>query len=360
MSEEGAGPSLRGEGVSPGIASGRAHRVRSERLPVVPGRVPAERLQEEVDRFETACTHARAALEVLRDRVRERLGEGYAGILGVQLAILDDPRFRDPTVARIRLGRVVAEWALKETVAEATESLGHLEDTYIRERTADLEDLHRRLQRILRDRAPQRPDPEQGAWIAVARNLGPAEAVVLARLGAVGLALEEGSRTSHAAILAKALGLPAVVGLRGLTRRVSNGDRLTLDGSSGRLAVGTADPCEVGHEHGPDWGGAAPTASAPTQPATLADGTRVLLRANIEFTSEIETAQQSGAEGIGLYRSEFLFLACVDGPPTKRSTSGPTGRSWPPQTRRPPSSGPLTWGGIKAFITKTTTGWIAP
>jgi len=311
---------FRGIGVSPGVAVGQVLLLQSESLPVVPSPVPPERVEEEVGRFEEARTRAREELTALRDRIRGALGENYAGILDAQLLILDDPRLIAETGQRIRVGRITAGWALKEVVAGFLRAFDEIDDGYLRERGGDLDDVHRRLQRLLRGRehnvADQLPD---GPSVIVAHTLGPSDAALLSQPSVVGLATDVGGPTSHTAILAQALSIPAVVGLHDLSSRVGSGDPVLLDGDSGEIEIlAGADGLDAALERQQAARRRDEELLVETrEPARTLDGIAVAVRANVEFANEVDTALNYGAEGIGLYRSEFLFLARSPALPTE-------------------------------------------
>ena len=304
---------LHGLAVAPGIAIGAVYLLHAEDGPVVPEPVPPERLDAEVEAFRDARSRAREELESLRARVLSEIGERYGGILDAQILMLDDPAFDAEVVHRIRIGRVSARWALKEVVVDHARRLAAVEDLYLRERGGDLEDLRRRVQRLLGasggDGARQ---PAGGSWIAVAHGLGPSDAVDLARRGVVGLATDVGGRTSHTAILAQALGVPAVAGLRDVSRIARSGDAVVVDGDRGEVVLSPSDGtlAEAAARRAA-WAEreARGAGTSVGTPAVTADGATVVLRANVEFIEEAAAAQRFGAQGIGLYRSEFLFLA---------------------------------------------------
>jgi phosphotransferase system enzyme I (PtsI) len=310
---------LQGMGVSSGVAVGRAFLLHAEPLPVVPDPVPPERVNAEIETFHRACASAARELEALRDQVREEFGERYAGIFDAQKLVLEDPFLVDQTIQRIRIGRVSARWALKEVVAELTRRFHSLDDEYIRERGGELADLQQRLQRLLRgDTADERGLPEEGPVVVVAHSVGPSDAVLLAGKQVAGLATDVGGRTSHTAILAQALSLPAVVGLHDVSRRVRSGDSLILDGDSGQVILGP-DPASVAaaeKRRAASLALESRMARARDLPAITRDGTEIALRCNIELPGEVERAIEFGAEGIGLYRSEFLFLSRAPSLPT--------------------------------------------
>jgi phosphotransferase system enzyme I (PtsI) len=302
---------LSGSGVSPGVAVGEVLLLTTQSVPVVPAPVPPERLDEEIVRFEQAREQAGAELTVLRDRIRDELGEHYAGILDAQLLILDDPRLIAETTQRIRVGRVSAAWALKGVVDGFARAFESVDDPYLRERVGDLDDVHRRLQRLLRGSSLEPPDEGVGPRIVVAHTLGPSDAAALAQGKVIGVATDVGGPTSHTAILAQALGIPAVVGLHDISRRVQSGDPVVVDGDAGRVEVlPSAVELDGARERVDAWHARERVMAKESRlPNVTRDGVSIALRANIEFPAEVERAASFGAEGIGLYRSEFLFLS---------------------------------------------------
>ena len=303
---------FRGVGVSPGVAVGRAlpWPRRADRTP--PREVAAGRsVDDEIARFAEARRLAREELHELRARVMISLGEAYAAILDAQILLADDPALVAGVEGRIRLDRASAGWSLRATVETYLRRFELMEDRYLRERAGDLRDLERRLARLL-DEAPedgaQEPD---GPIVVVAHALGPSDTVAIAREGVVGLAADLGGPTSHTAILAQAFGLPAVIGLGGVAERVGGGETIVIDGDRGEVTV---DPDETvladagrrrlaWARQDDAW------AAAGDEPSVTRDGVEIVLRANVEFLEEAAAAMRYGAKGIGLYRSEFLYVA---------------------------------------------------
>ncbi|HEX6852304.1 MAG TPA: phosphoenolpyruvate--protein phosphotransferase [Candidatus Polarisedimenticolaceae bacterium] len=301
---------LRGLGVSPGVAVGRILRVERSGLPETPQPIPANAVALEIERFDAARAAARAEIARLRERVVQTLGESCASMLDAQRLMLDDPGLVRTTVRGIERGPFTAAWALREAVAGIARKFEAIEDLHFRERGGDLEEVHRRLQRLLADR-PEEPDAEgEGPTIVVARELGPSDAAMLSRSHVTGIVADLGGVTSHTAILARALGIPAVTGASGASARARSGSLAVVDGDSGTV---TFDPdrealrrAELGREA---WiSREARIAEGRDLPATTKDGVEVILRANIEFAEELPAVLRFGARGIGLYRSEFLFL----------------------------------------------------
>ena len=311
--------SFQGLGVSSGVAVGHAVLHEPEALPIVPVPVPPERVDEEIERFERVREQARGEIEGLRDRTLAILGERYAGMLDAQLLILDDPTLVSKTVQRIRVGRVSARWALKEVVADFIRRFDAVDDLYLRERGGDLDDVHRRLQRLLGGARVAAGHAPEGPTIMVAHALGPSDAVALSTGDVVGLVTDVGGRTSHTAILAQALSLPAVVGLHDISERVRPGDPIIVNGDLGEI-VWLPDPAamDAARERREVWlAREREMAVVQPLPAQTRDAVEIDLRANIEFPEQVDRARRLGAEGIGLYRSEFLFLSHAPKLPTE-------------------------------------------
>jgi phosphotransferase system enzyme I (PtsI) len=309
---------LQGIGVSAGIAIGRAlvlegSRPAIHRLTLSPVGVAAE-----VGRFRAAVRESWRQLRRLRDRVRSEAGEGLARVFQAQILILKDRALLKETVGLVRRERVNSEWAYHSVVERYTQVFAGLGDPALRERGSDIEDVEARVigilsgRRRLHDLAPLPADA-----IVVSAALGPSDAAALSRGGVIGLAIDGGGPTSHTAIVASALGVPAVVGLGDASARLRTGDPVALDGARGLVIRGPteAERADWEERRGRWLRRERDLAELREQPATTRDGVRVRLLANIEFPQEVAAARRQGAEGIGLYRSEFLYLREGSGAP---------------------------------------------
>ncbi|HXH28855.1 MAG TPA: phosphoenolpyruvate-utilizing N-terminal domain-containing protein, partial [Candidatus Polarisedimenticolia bacterium] len=220
---------LSGIGVSPGIAIGRAVVIEGPSLGVFRVDCAAEEVPAEVRRFQRAVRAAWRQLRDIRDRIRKEAGEPYARVFQAQILILKDRALLAETVALIRREGVNAEWALRTVVRRYTQVFAQMDDASLKDRGTDIEDVEARIQSVLtgsrrrHDLAGLSEDA-----IVVATGLSPSDVVSMNRNHVIGLALDGGGRTSHAAILAGALALPAVVGLREASTRVRTGDALLL------------------------------------------------------------------------------------------------------------------------------------
>jgi phosphotransferase system enzyme I (PtsI) len=265
----------------------------------------------EVSRFATARESAREELNSLKSRLMATLGESYAAILDAQRMLLDDPALVAEVEHRLRVDGVSASFAVHATIETYLARFASIEDRYLRDRAGDLRDLQRRLVRLLESpEGADAPLPD-GPIVVVAQAVGPSDTVALARDGVVALAADHGGPTSHTAILAQAFGLPAVIGLGDVVRNVRVGAIVIVDGDRGEIVVDpdSARLVEARAQH--DFWVSREDAWAASRdlPAVTRDGVEIVLRANIEFPDEAAVAVRFGAHGIGLYRSEFLFVA---------------------------------------------------
>jgi len=302
---------LTGIPASPGIVMGPVHLLRWE-VPEVPPRVIADHEAEtEVARFEAALAQASARLHEVRARAEGHAGPAEAAIFDVQLGIIDDGDLRERVESAIRQG-FGAERAFDVVMLEWREHFSRSTHAMMRERVGDLIDVHIRVLSVLLGLPDHDPvDLPKGAnAILVTHDLTPSLTVQLDRERIIGIATDVGTRTSHVAILARSLGLPAVVGLLEATSRLEAGDQVILDGAAGTLVVRpTAAELTAASQR------AAQERRAREELALLAgvdavtkDGVRITLRANVDLPDEALAAAASGAEGVGLMRTEFLVV----------------------------------------------------
>jgi len=301
-----AGAQLRGVPASPGIAIGPARRLQAA-APIVDEEAPTGTPAEERARLDDARAAARAELEELRGEVLARGADEAAEIFSAHALLLDDAAITDPALRMIDEGAGAAH-AWQAASAEAAAAFRGLDDSYLRERAVDVDDVARRVLSQLGNSAPAAV--LQGPGIVVAEELTPGEAAGLDPGHAHAIATARGGATAHAAILARALGIPAVVGLGDALLALPEGTELVLDGETGVVEV---DPGEaVVAERRARLDAAAEERRAlearAAEPGAFADGRRVEVFANLGSAAEVERALEQGAEGVGLLRTEFLFL----------------------------------------------------
>jgi len=252
-----------------------------------------------INRLQIAIRDVKGALATKATALEASGAAAEAGILEAQALMLDDPALLDGASSLIRKGRP-ADAAVAETMAPFAELLRASDDEVFKARAADLEDVVEQLGRALHGVSDMPPPPAKPS-IVVARDLAPSQTAGLDRTLVVGFATEQGTATAHTAILARALGLPAVVGIAGLVDAVADGQSVLLDGDQGTLVI-DPPPESVAHVAGPK------RLVADAAPAVTKDGRRIDVGCNAANLEDAQRAAAAGADGIGLLRSEFLFL----------------------------------------------------
>ena len=302
---------IRGIPASPGIVVGYVHLLRWE-VPEVRHRIiPDENVHDEITRLHEAIARAKERLRHLRQRVESTAGAEEAAIFDVQMSILDDRELTRGIEDLIRQN-LGAEKAFDLVMLEWRTRFARHSAPMLRERVGDLTDVHIRVLSLLMglpDHDPVDLEPGTSA-ILVTHDLTPSLTVQLDRASIAAIATDAGTRTSHVAILARSLGLPAVVGLRNATTLLRGGERVVLDGGTGMLAINPTDAeIDAYRERQREEAVAeAALAELAALEAITLDGVRVILRANVDIPEEAEAAARSGAEGVGLMRTEFLVV----------------------------------------------------
>jgi phosphotransferase system enzyme I (PtsI) len=301
---------LRGVAVSSGIIIGKAHLVDRSRVKILyQYLIKDEQLNKEVERFKEAVLATEARLIRLKNGVREQVNE-HAFILDSHLMILKDSMLYDATIERILKEKINAEWALKKSVGEIRKVFEQIDDEYIRNRINDVENVTERILRNLSGEEQHSLGEINERVIIVAHDLSPADTTELNIGRVMGFITDVGGRTSHTAIMAQALEIPAVVGLESATKMVEEGDLLIVDGSTGKVVINPDDSAIIYYQekHLRHEEYKSSIARSSHLPAETPDGHRIAIKANIEFLEEVAAVRDHGGEGIGLYRTEFLYL----------------------------------------------------
>ena len=307
--------SLSGIPVSPGVAVGRAVLWLSREDTAPHRTLEPEEIPGEVERFRRAVESAVGEIQSTAAQVRERLGPEYAAIFQAHAMVLKDQAFVGPVEARILKEAVNAEWAVAETAEGLVGRFRDLPDEDLALRATDLDDVARIVRKYLGDESDSRlrmEDLAGEAIVLIADELTPSDAVRIPRDRVVGFATERGGATSHAAILARSFGIPAVVGVPRLLEAVGEDDRVIVDGRDG---IVWREPSEeiLGLFRDRRAEEALREKSLKERSvsgaATTTDGVEIAVCANIELTSEVADVVEYGADGVGLFRSEFLYLA---------------------------------------------------
>jgi phosphoenolpyruvate-protein phosphotransferase len=298
----------KGVPVSPGVAVARAHCVEQVQGGPV-GLLDAAALSGEARRFERACAAAARDLDETIERVARQVGEDEAAIFRAHRLLLRDPTLTQKVQAAIREHRLDAATALQQVLDDYQRLFAQIHDPYLRGRMDDLRDVANRILGHLAEERPDVPEPTEPV-ILVASEILPSQALTFDRNLIAGIATEQGGQTGHAAILARSLGIPAVSGLRGLLREVRCGDLIALDGREGHVYVNPGPEVEAAYrklqrEYVALCDKLIDNRDAP---AGTADGCRLELLANVNGPADALMAGRAGAAGVGLYRTEFLFL----------------------------------------------------
>ncbi len=312
MTEHHIGAQRRLEGIpaSPGIIIGKAHLVGKSRVKILYQYLIDERqLNREVERFKGALRTEEEKLVTLRDQMPNQVKD-HAFILDSHLMILKDSMFVDSTIERILNEKIDAQWALKESLEEIRKVFEQINDEYIRSRITDVENVTERILRNLSGEAEQGLTEIRERMIIVAHDLSPVDTAELNISKVMGFITDIGGRTSHTAIMAQALEIPAVVGLESVTELVQAGDLLIVDGNTGEVIINPDDSAIIHYQekHLQREKYKSAIARISHLPAETLDGHKVAVMANIEFLEEVTAARDYGGEGIGLYRTEFLYL----------------------------------------------------
>jgi phosphotransferase system enzyme I (PtsI) len=301
---------IRGVGVSPGFAIGPAYV-----LPAVgdapaggyPERpLPAAGSPEDEERaFGDAVASGVEQLAEIASRLRSKGHEAEAGIMEAQALMLQDPSFGEAVRQRIAFGEVATQ-AVQEVAAEFKARFEEIEDEYLRARAADVQDIADRIYRNLRPDEEAAPDHP---YVLLAHDLTPSQTAAIDKQLVLGFATDAGSPTSHTAILARALEIPAVVGLGAITARVQSGQEIALDGEAGAVLLAPDDSQRRAFSARTEARAARKMrlAKLREEPAETRDGKRITLAANIGSPEDMTAALEAGAEGVGLFRTEFLF-----------------------------------------------------
>jgi phosphotransferase system enzyme I (PtsI) len=304
---------LKGIGVSPGIVAGRAV-VLIQRAQALRYHIPPHKVDHELARLEESRARSRAQLVEIQERLSRRRPE-LSSLFDAQLLMLDDPMLLPRAATIVREQRVNAEWAVQQVFQEFGAVFDEVADPYLRERQGDVADLVGRVRMNLRTHAATPRDMLKEldeSSVLIADELTPSLAAQVDWTKVRGFATDAGSRTYHTAILARSLDVPAVVGLHNASEQVQAGQVVVVDGSRSELIVDpAADELARAAHHADDRRPAMLDAER-RRPASTADGVPIKLDANIEFPDDLAAARYAGAEGIGLYRSEFLVTSGAD------------------------------------------------
>jgi len=301
---------FRGAGVSPGLARAVIHVVRDDLDDVVRYHIEPSQIGNEIARFEAALVQTRVQILEMQQKIAEAIGAKDAAIFDAHLLVVEDRTLIDEVLRRLETERCNVEWVFQEVASNYAETLSKIDDPYLRERAVDMQDVTRRIVRNLQGKAPKPVFSTAEPHILIAHNLTPSDAASMDRQLVLGIATDLGSRTSHTAIIARSLNIPAVVGLHDATEKLESGQHVLLDGYTGLLIVDpTAETLSYYGEIEIRKGQVTKELKQLRETtSTTSDGRHIVLSANIELPGDVDAVAENGAEGIGLYRTEFLFV----------------------------------------------------
>ena len=300
---------LQGIAASPGIVIGKAFLMEDEELCLVQKEISKEDAKKEVIRFREAISKTRAEMIATQEKIYKTLGKEYARLSDAYLLILEDPLITRDVIKKILEG-VNAEYALFRILEKVIHSFEMIDDEYFRERKHDIQDVGKKILRHLLGKERRVMADITSESVIVAHNLTPADTISMRENLVKGFTTDIGGRTSHTAIVAQGLEIPAVVGLRNITGQTREGDVIIVDGNQGIVIVNpTAEMLEnYRREQEIQMAQIRELEKLRDLPAQTTDSHRVTIAANIDNPEEIKSVLSHGAEGIGLYRTEFLYF----------------------------------------------------
>lgn len=302
---------FRGIPVSPGISRGKIHVLGKDNLTVEKRAVAEHEVPAEIKRLEAALLETRKHVQELQKNIRLGMGAEHAGIFDAHLLVLEDPTLLEEVRRRIEEDRINVEYAFQAVADRYSASLAAAQDAYLSERVTDIQDVAGRVLGRLMGRGESDPlSALTEPCIVVAHDLAPSQTAHLDRRKVLGFATDVGSKTSHTAIMARSLQIPAVVGLGNLSARIPPGVDALLDGYSGLVIINPSDQTlfEYGELATRQKKLERRLDEVAEQPAQTKDGHHVILSGNIEEPGDTEAVIDNGAEGVGLFRTEYIFL----------------------------------------------------
>ncbi|MBU4305937.1 MAG: phosphoenolpyruvate--protein phosphotransferase [Candidatus Omnitrophica bacterium] len=307
---------IKGIAVSPGIGIGRVFIWDSEEYTISRHVLPENKLPLEITRFEEALIKTRTEILEIQKKIAKEMGVEHAEIFDAHLLVLEDRMLIEEVINKIKKEKINVEYAFVIVLKKYTNIFLKMDDEYLRERLVDIQDVGKRIIRNLLGKQKQGFFELDEKVVIVATNLSPSDTAQMHKEKVIGFATDMGARTSHTAILARSLEIPAVVGLKTLTPAVKNGDIIIIDGNNGNVIINPPRPIirkyQIEKKKFLDFEKG--FSRFKTLPAVTKDGHPVVIGANIEFPEELASVIDHGAQGIGLYRTEYMYLNRTDLP----------------------------------------------
>lgn len=307
---------LTGVGVSSGIVTGIVYQFASENFSTEKIKIDDDKVENEISRFYKGLKKTTEEMRELQKKIDDEVGKEHAYIFEVHLLVLEDEFLIEKTINRVRKEKFNVEYILSEVVEDFAKVLFKSSDSYLRGRAEDIRDVKKRLLRNLAGKQEKSLLDIDTEVIVVAHDLSPADTIMMHKEKVVGFVTDIGSRTSHTAIMARSLEIPAVVALKDVSKKARHGDRIVVDGTEGIVYInpGSAILKEYGKKRIRFEVNERELRDLRQLPAQTMDGHVIKLMANMELADELSSALTHGADGIGLYRTEFFYLDREDLP----------------------------------------------
>jgi len=307
---------LKGLPAAPGITIGKAYLLDSEDFTISKRHITEKDLPDEINRFQDALINTRNEILKIKEKISLDMGVEHGEIFSAHLLVLEDAMLIEEVISKMKKDKVGVEYVFLEVLRKYIKTFSKMDDEYLRERISDINDVGKRVLRNLLGAKQMSLADIRERVIIIAYDLSPSDTAMMHRKNVIGFATDIGGRTSHTAIMAKSLEIPAVVGLEKITKVVRNGDTLIVDGSRGLII---ADPQKrtlekYNAERKRFEKLEKELMTLKNLPCETLDGHRIELSANIEMPEEVVSVLKHGADGIGLYRSEFIFINRTDLP----------------------------------------------
>ncbi len=307
---------IKGIPAAPGIAIGPAYVFGHEDLSVESHPITEDQVPLEILRFEDALIQTRQEIVVLQKKIAQEMGAEHGEVFDAHLLVLEDRMLIEEVISRVKKELVAVDFIFNEVLKHYVGVFSRIEDEYLKERISDINDVCRRILRNLLGRKRTSLSDLDHQAVVVAHDLSPSDTASMHKSRVMAFVTDIGGKTSHTAIMAKSLEIPAVVGLESGTVQIKNGDSLIVDGSSGVVVVApdaeTLKKYQIQEEK--IRGISQVLTTLKDLPAETKDGARVVLSANIEFPEEVFSVLQHGADGVGLYRTEYFYMNRKDLP----------------------------------------------
>ncbi|MDD5019936.1 MAG: phosphoenolpyruvate--protein phosphotransferase [Candidatus Omnitrophica bacterium] len=307
---------LKGIPAAPGIVVGRAFVFGREDLDVAPVAITEEQVPLEISRFEDALIQTRQEIIALQKKIAQDMGSEHGEVFDAHLLVLEDRMLIEEVISRVKKEKLNIDYIFSQVLKRYAQVFSKIEDEYLKERISDINDVGRRILRNLLGKMRKGLAELEDEVIVVAHDLSPSDTASMHKNRVKGFVTDIGGKTSHTAIMAKSLEIPAVVGLETATAQIKNGDVVIVDGSSGTVIVApdaeTLKKYQVQEEKLKDL--TQTLGALKNLPAATLDGRPVTLAANIEFPDEIPSVLEHGADGVGLYRTEYFYMNRKDLP----------------------------------------------